>query len=119
MHTDIWLVGLTCDSILTYAYPYQLITSIYIIILISVADAILNDYYVLQLLVLQLSTINREPFVYENIHVLNIHVNKFSRVPHENILTRKFIKLKLLCTYRRLSDYILATYASLFCYRNS
>ena len=26
-------------------------------------------------------------FVYENIHVLNICVNKFSRVPHENILT--------------------------------
>ena len=32
-------------------------------------------------------TINREIFVYENIHVLNIRVNKFSRVPHENILT--------------------------------
>ena len=44
-------------------------------------------------------------FVYENIHVLNIRVNKFSRVPHENILTRKFVKLKLLCMYRRLSDY--------------
>ena len=32
-------------------------------------------------------TVNREIFVYENIHVLNIHVNKFSRVPHKNILT--------------------------------
>ena len=51
------------------------------------------------------NTINREIFVYENIHVLNIRVNKFSRVPHENILTRKFVKLKLLCTYCRLSDY--------------
>ena len=50
-------------------------------------------------------TVNQEIFVYENIHVLNIRVNKFSRVPHENILTRKFVKLKLLCTYRRLSDY--------------
>ena len=50
-------------------------------------------------------TVNREIFVYENIQVLNIRVNKFSRVPHENILTRKFVKLKLLCTYRRLSDY--------------
>ena len=50
-------------------------------------------------------TVNREIFVYENIHVLNIRVNKFSRVPHENISTRKFVKLKLLCTYRRLSDY--------------
>ena len=43
--------------------------------------------------------------MHENIHVLNIRVNKFSRVPHENILTRKFVKLKLLCTYHRLSDY--------------
>ena len=43
-------------------------------------------------------TVNREIFVYENIHVLNIHVNKFSRVPLENILTRKFVKLKSLCT---------------------
>ena len=32
-------------------------------------------------------TVNREIFVYKNIHVLNIRVNKFSRVPHENILT--------------------------------
>ena len=30
------------------------------------------------------NTVNREIFVYENIHVLNIRVNKFSRVPHEN-----------------------------------
>ena len=51
------------------------------------------------------NTVNREIFVYENIHVLNIRVNKFSRVPHENILTRKFVKLKLLRMYRRLSDY--------------
>ena len=45
--------------------------------------------------------------MYKNIHVLNICVNKFSRVPHKNILTRKFVKLILLCTYRRLSDYLL------------
>ena len=51
------------------------------------------------------STVNREIFVYENIYVLNIRVNKFSRVPHENILTRKFVKLKLLCTYHQLSHY--------------
>ena len=50
-------------------------------------------------------TVNQEIFVYENIHVLKIRVNKFSRVPHENILTQKFVKLKLSCTYRRLSDY--------------
>ena len=53
----------------------------------------------------QKHTINREIFVYENIHVLYIRVNKFSRVPDENILTRKFVKLKLLCMYCRLSDY--------------
>ena len=40
--------------------------------------------------------------MYENIHVLNIRV---TRVIHENILTQKFVKLKLLCTYLRLSDY--------------
>ena len=50
-------------------------------------------------------TVNQEILVYENIHVLNTRVNKFSRVPHENILTRKFVKLKLLCMYHRLSDY--------------
>ena len=44
-------------------------------------------------------TINREIFVYENIHVLKIRVNKFSRVSHKNILTRKFVKLKLLCMH--------------------
>ena len=61
-------------------------------------------------------TVNREIFMYENIHVLNICVNKFSRVPHENILTQNFVKFKLLCMpIKRL----LAMYASLFCYRNS
>ena len=33
-------------------------------------------------------TVNQEIFMYENIHELNIRVNKLSRVPHENILTR-------------------------------
>ena len=32
-------------------------------------------------------TVNWEIFIYENIYVLNVQVNKFSRVPHENILT--------------------------------
>ena len=50
-------------------------------------------------------TVNREIFVYENIHVLNIRVNKFSSLPHENILTQKFVMLKLPYTYRLLSDY--------------
>ena len=27
--------------------------------------------------------------MYGNIHVLNVHVNKFSWVPHKNILTQK------------------------------
>ena len=50
-------------------------------------------------------TKDQEIFVYENIHVLNIRVNKFSRVPHKNILPQKFVKLKLLCMYRQLSDH--------------
>ena len=50
-------------------------------------------------------TVNWEIFLYENIHVLNIHVNKFSGVTYENILTRRFVKLKLLCMYCQLTDY--------------
>ena len=32
-------------------------------------------------------TVNQEIFMYENIHVLNVRVNKFLWVPHNNILT--------------------------------
>ena len=45
---------------------------------------------------LEPNTVNREIFVYENIHVLNVRVNKFSWVPHENILTRKFFQLHII-----------------------
>ena len=45
-----------------------------------------NKYVSFQYFMLD-TTVNRELFVYENIHVLNIRVNKVSRVPHENILT--------------------------------
>ena len=38
--------------------------------------------------ILYANTLNKNIFVYENIYVLNIHVNKFSMVPHENILTQ-------------------------------
>ena len=31
------------------------------------------------------NTVNREIFVYDNIRVLNVHVNKFLWVPHKNI----------------------------------
>lgn len=34
-----------------------------------------------------LCTVNWEIFVYENIRVFNVHVNKILWVPHENILT--------------------------------
>ena len=43
-----------------------------------------------------LATKHREIFVYENIHVLNIRVNKFSRVPHETILTGKFCEVEII-----------------------
>ena len=33
--------------------------------------------------------------MHENIHVLNICVNKFSRVPHENILTQNFCQVEI------------------------
>ena len=34
--------------------------------------------------------------MYGNIHVLNVCVNKFSWVPHENILTRKVFQLRII-----------------------
>ena len=34
--------------------------------------------------------------MHKNIHVLNVHVNKFSWVPHENILTYKFCQLHII-----------------------
>ena len=36
--------------------------------------------------------------MYENIYVLNVHANKFSWVPHENILTQKFCQVGNYCT---------------------
>ena len=51
--------------------------------------------------------------MYENIHVLNICVNKFSRVPHENTLIRKFcqdeITVQVSPIKRILATYTLAT----------
>ena len=38
------------------------------------------------------TTVNRELFMYENTCVLNVYVNKFLCVPHENIITGKFFK---------------------------
>ena len=49
--------------------------------------------------VLYANTVSKNIFMYENILMLNIHVNKFSMVPHENNLTQKFANLKLLCMY--------------------
>ena len=40
-------------------------------------------------------TINRENFVHENIHMLNICVNIFRAVSQENTLTQKFCKVKI------------------------
>ena len=40
-------------------------------------------------------TINWEIFLYKNIHVLNVRANKFSRVAHKNILTRKFCQVEI------------------------
>ena len=56
--------------------------------------------------------------MYENIYVLNVHVNKFSWVPHENILTRKFCQVEI-TVHVLLIKQLLTTYASLLCYRNS
>ena len=42
-----------------------------------------------------MNTVNWEIFVYENIHVLNICVNKLSVVPHQNTLTQKFCQVEI------------------------
>ena len=41
----------------------------------------------------KMDTINQEIFVYENIYVLNVRVNKFLWVPHEDILTWNVFQL--------------------------
>ena len=56
-------------------------------------------------------TVNREIFVYENIQVLNIRVNKISRVPHKNTLTWKFCKVEITVHVSPIKR-LLATYAS-------
>ena len=57
--------------------------------------------------------VNWENFVYENIHVLNIRVNKFSRVPHENILTRKFVQVEITVHISPI-ELLLSTYMPLY-----
>ena len=32
--------------------------------------------------------------MFENIHMLNVHLNEFPWVPHENILTQKFCEVE-------------------------
>ena len=41
------------------------------------------------------NTVNRETFVYEIIDVLHVCVNKFSWVPHKNILTQNICQVEI------------------------
>ena len=61
---------------------------------------------------------NREIFMYENFHVLNIRVNKFSRVPLKNIFNTKICQVEI-AVHVAPSKRLLAMYVSLFCYKNS
>ena len=54
-------------------------------------------------------------FVYEDILVLNIHVNKFSWVPHKNIQYKNFVITVCVSPIK----WLLALYASLLFHRNS
>ena len=56
--------------------------------------------------------------MHENIHVLNVCVNKLLWVSHESILSRKFCQVEV-TVHVLLIKRLLATYTSLFCYRNS
>ena len=49
--------------------------------------------------------------MYENIHVLNVYVNKFLWVPHENTLTQKFCQVEI-SVHVFLIKQLLATYSS-------
>ena len=51
--------------------------------------------------------------MYENIHVLNVHVNKFLWVHHKNILPRKFCQVEIVVHILVIKQ-LLATYTSLF-----
>ena len=51
--------------------------------------------------------------MYEDIHVLNIHVNKFSRVPHKNILTLKICQVEIAVHAWQIKR-LLVTYALYF-----
>ena len=50
--------------------------------------------------------------MYENIHALNFRVNKFSWVPHENILAQKFCWVEII-VHVLLIKQLLATYYTL------
>ena len=54
---------------------------------LSLCIVYLDQYCVLVYVYAQCITVNQEIFMYENIHMLNIRVNKFLWLPHENILT--------------------------------
>ena len=60
---------------------------------------------------MQTATVNWEIVMYENIHVLNIHVNKFLWVPHQNILTQKFCQIEI-TVHVLLIKRLLAMYTS-------
>ena len=64
------------------------------------------------------TTVNQEIFVYENIRALNVHVNKFSWVPHEIILTWKIFKFIEITVHLLLIKYRLL-YLLILCYRDS
>ena len=51
--------------------------------------------------------------MYKNIHELNVCVNKFSWVPHKNILTRKFCQVEI-TVHVLLIKWLLATYSYFF-----
>ena len=66
---DLWLYGLTYPSLVIGLLQHHVIKYIH--------------------------TVNWEVFMYENIHVLNVHINKLLWVSHENNLARKFCQVEI------------------------
>ena len=98
-----WLVPRIIQRLSLFIEPYSYVKNCvtFLVELKNSSTACMSVYISIVLITIYASacsdsiTVNREIFVYENIHALNIRVNKFSRVPHKNILTWKICQVEI------------------------
>ena len=84
---------------------------------LSVCMCVRLCVYVGMFVYVYVSTINWENFMHENIHMLNVCVNKFSCRLH-NIINAIFFQVEI-TEHVLLIKRLVAMYTSLFCYRDS